>query len=94
LISSEKVIITLIAPLPEVSLGFGKFAPFFQIVAIYPDWLCSPSQPHGQFERGPGFGVILHIAATDPVDLNRALSEFAQVLGVRRVTMLALRTGG
>jgi hypothetical protein len=41
----------------------------------------------------PEFGVILHIAANAPVDLNNALSEFAQVPGVTGVTTLALRTG-
>ncbi len=41
----------------------------------------------------PGFGVIMHIAATASVDLNNALSEFARVAGVSGVTTLAIRTG-
>lgn len=40
----------------------------------------------------PGFGVILHIAAEAPVDLNNALSEFAEVPGATGIITLALRT--
>jgi hypothetical protein len=39
-----------------------------------------------------GFGVLLHIAATTPVDLGNALRDFAQVPGVTGVMTLALRT--
>ena len=39
-----------------------------------------------------GFGVLLHIAATAPVDLSNALRDFAQVPGVTGVMTLALRT--
>lgn len=38
-----------------------------------------------------GFGVILHINATTPADLNNALRKFAQVSGVTGVLTLALR---
>ena len=38
-----------------------------------------------------GFGVILHINATKPEDLNNALREFAQVQGVTGVLTLGLR---
>jgi|GEM_PF-1090074 len=39
-----------------------------------------------------GFGVILHIAAEDPIYLNKALLEFAQVPGVTGVTLLTTRS--
>lgn len=38
-----------------------------------------------------GFGVVLHIAADDPVYLNNAILEFAKVPGVTGVTLLATR---
>ena len=38
-----------------------------------------------------GFGVILHINATTPADLDNALRAFAQVSGVTGVLTLALR---
>lgn len=38
-----------------------------------------------------GFGVVLHIAANTPADLNNALLEFAQVKGVKGITLLATR---
>jgi hypothetical protein len=41
---------------------------------------------------GPGFGIILHVAANSPADLGNALLEFAQVPGVKRVLTLTLRT--
>lgn len=40
-----------------------------------------------------GFGYILHIAATTPVDLRNALCEFAQIPGVTGVCLLATREG-
>jgi hypothetical protein len=36
-------------------------------------------------------GVIVHIAATSPVDLNNALMKFAQIPGVTRVLTLSLQ---
>jgi uncharacterized protein (UPF0371 family) len=40
----------------------------------------------------PEFGVLLHVAATTAEDMNRAISEFAQVEGVTAVSTLALRS--
>ena len=39
-----------------------------------------------------GFGWILHIAADDPIYLNNALLEFAQVPGVTGVMLLTTRS--
>lgn len=39
----------------------------------------------------PGFGVILHVAATSPADLEKAFLAFAKVPGVTGVTTLMLR---
>lgn len=42
--------------------------------------------------KAPGFGMILHVAATTPADLGKALLKFAQVPGVTGVVTLALQT--
>lgn len=42
--------------------------------------------------EAPGIGVILHVAANSPDDLNNALVQFAQVPGVAEVLTLMLRT--
>jgi hypothetical protein len=39
-----------------------------------------------------GFGFLLHLNATTVEDLNRAISDFAQVENVSAVTVLALRS--
>jgi hypothetical protein len=39
-----------------------------------------------------GFGIVLHVAATTPSDLNNALLEFAQVPRVTEVVTLVLRS--
>jgi len=44
--------------------------------------------------KAPGFGVILHIAATTSADLSNALHDFAKVKGVTGLVTLALRTAG
>lgn len=39
----------------------------------------------------PGIGTILHIAATSPADLGKALLDFAQVANVKAVVTLMVR---
>jgi hypothetical protein len=39
----------------------------------------------------PGFGWILHIAATTSADLGKALLDFAKIQGVTGVVTLGLR---
>jgi hypothetical protein len=41
--------------------------------------------------RAPEFGVILHIAANTPIDLNNALNKFTQVSGVTGILTLGIR---
>ena len=41
--------------------------------------------------RAPGFGVILHVAATSLDDLGNALLDFAKVPGVSGVLTLTIR---
>lgn len=38
----------------------------------------------------PGSGVMVHVAASSPADLGKALLEFAQLPGVSKVLTLAL----
>ena len=40
------------------------------------------------------FGWILHLAANSITDLDKALLEFANIPGVKNVTVLALRNTG
>lgn len=42
--------------------------------------------------RNPGFGWIVHVAATSHADLGKALLAFAKISGVTAVTTLAIRT--
>src|SRR5262245_16138247 len=42
--------------------------------------------------RAPGFGTVLHVAATTVDDLTNALQKFSKVHGVKQVVTLTIRT--
>ena len=40
----------------------------------------------------PGFGIVIHVAATTPDDLSNALIKFAKIENVKGVVPLMLRS--
>ena len=41
--------------------------------------------------NAPAFGFILHVAANSHADLNKALLDFAKIVGVTAVTTLSIQ---